>query len=494
MLSNKYTGLFSGLLLFLVVLFLPAPGGMSPEAKKAAAVVILMTIWWISDAIPIYATAFLPMALFPVLGILPASETALSYGHNYVLMTLAGFFLAKAIETQNLHKRIALVLIKALGTDRRKLVLSIMMATAFLSMWIANVTATLLMLPIALAIISKEEAESGSNKSFSKAMLFGIAYAASIGGVATLVGSPTNLIFIGIFENLFPDAPPITFLTWLKIGLPLAIVFLPITWLYLTANFKIKGSLSESRSLIDDEMRSLGKMSKGEKNVLAVFVLTVFGWVFREDMSFGSFVLPGWSSLMGLQDFVHDSTVAMISALMLFILPAEKDKRVMSWKSASQIPWGVAMIIGGGYAIAAGFKATGLATWLGGQLAFISGLPFLIVLILIVGFILLFTELNSNTATANIFLPVLASVAVAGSSNPLLLMIPATMACSFAFMMPAGTGPNTVIFGSERVTTLEMVKCGSWMKLISLVVLTLTLYFITMPLLHLETGLPAWAK
>jgi sodium-dependent dicarboxylate transporter 2/3/5 len=493
MISRKYIGLLIGLIVFFIVIFLPEPAGMSVAAKNAAAVVLIMSIWWISGAIPIYATAFLPLVLFPLLKILPAAETAANYGHNYVLMLLAGFILAKAIETQNLHKRIALVLINTFGTSRRKIILSIMTATAFISMWIANVTAALLMLPIALAIILKEETGTNEKSSFSTALMLGVAYAATIGGVGTLIGSPTNLILIGIMEKLFPGAPPITFFSWLKIGIPVMLIFLPVVWFYLVKYFRISGKLSDDDSIIKNELKALGKMTPGEKRVTYVFLLAIFGWVFREGFTFGSTVIPGWGSLLGLDDYVHDSTVAMVCALLLFILPADKNKRLMDWKSASQIPWGVAMIVGGGYAVAEGFKTTGLAEWLGSQLVFISNLPSLIILLIVVAFILFFTEVNSNTATANIFLPVLASLGVAGNMNPLLLMIPATIAASFAFMMPAGTGPNTVIFASERITVAEMAKCGLWLKLISLILLTIILYFIVMPWLNLQTSLPAWA-
>jgi sodium-dependent dicarboxylate transporter 2/3/5 len=493
MISRKYIGLLIGLIVFFIVIFLPEPAGMSVAAKNAAAVVLIMSIWWISGAIPIYATAFLPLVLFPLLKILPAAETAANYGHNYVLMLLAGFILAKAIETQNLHKRIALVLINTFGTSRRKIILSIMTATAFISMWIANVTAALLMLPIALAIILKEETGTNEKSSFSTALMLGVAYAATIGGVGTLIGSPTNLILIGIMEKLFPGAPPITFFSWLKIGIPVMLIFLPVVWFYLVKYFRISGKLSDDDSIIKNELKALGKMTPGEKRVTYVFLLAIFGWVFREGFTFGSTVIPGWGSLLGLDNYVHDSTVAMVCALLLFILPADKNKRLMDWKSASQIPWGVAMIVGGGYAVAEGFKTTGLAEWLGSQLVFISNLPSLIILLIVVAFILFFTEVNSNTATANIFLPVLASLGVAGNMNPLLLMIPATIAASFAFMMPAGTGPNTVIFASERITVAEMAKCGLWLKLISLILLTIILYFIVMPWLNLQTSLPAWA-
>jgi sodium-dependent dicarboxylate transporter 2/3/5 len=494
MISKKNIGLFSGILVFLIVLLLPEPSGMSVAAKNAAAVVLIMSIWWISGAIPIYATAFLPLVLFPLLKILPAGETAANYGHNYVLMMLAGFILAKAIETQNLHKRIALVLINAFGTSRKKIILSIMMATAFISMWIANVTAALLMLPIAIAIILKEETETSDKSSFSKALMLGVAYSATIGGVGTLIGSPTNLILLGVMEKLFPGSPPITFFSWLKIGLPVMLILLPVTWYYLVKHFRISGNLSKDQTIIKDELKSLGKMSQGEKGVMYVFLLAVFGWVFREGFVFGQTVIPGWSTLLGLDEFVHDSTVAMFCAILLFIIPADKNKRLMDWKSASQIPWGVVMIVGGGYAVAEAFKVTGLAQWLGNLLVFINSYPSLIVLIIVVTFIMFFTEVNSNTATANIFLPVLASLAVAGNTNPLLLMIPATIAASFSFMMPAGTGPNTVVFASERISIADMAKCGLWLKFITLVLLTLILYFIVMPWLNLETTLPVWAK
>jgi sodium-dependent dicarboxylate transporter 2/3/5 len=428
------------------------------------------------------------------MSILPASTTASNYGHNYVLMMLGGFFLAKAIEVQNLHKRIALVLINTLGVSRPRILLSIMIATAFLSMWIANVTTALLMLPIGLAIITKEEEGSTEKSSFSTALMLGIAYAATIGGIGTLIGSPTNLILIGVLEKLFPTAPPVTFFIWLKIGLPLMIVFLPITWFYLIRYFRVSGDLSKDQSLIKNELKALGAITPGERRVLYVGIVTTLGWIFREDFVFGQTVIPGWSSLLGLQGYVHDSTVAIASAILLFSIPDGKDKQLIDWKAASQVPWGVCLIVGGGYAVAEGFKSTGLADWLGMQLAFINNYPFIIVLVIVVTFILFFTEVNSNTAAVNIFLPVLASMAVAGFTNPLLLMIPATIAASFAFMMPAGTGPNTVIFASERVTVSEMAKCGAGLKLISLILLILMLYFVVMPWLDLEKTLPVWAK
>jgi sodium-dependent dicarboxylate transporter 2/3/5 len=487
-------GLFGGIIFLVLALVLPVPEGMSLEARNVGAIAILMAIWWMTGSIPIYATAFLPMVLFPLLKVMPAGETAINYGHDFVIMMLTGFFLAKAIENQNLHKRIALVLIHKLGSSRKIILLSIMIATAFLSMWIANVTAALLMLPIGLALILKEESDAGSTRKFGVALMLGIAYSASIGGIGTIIGSPTNMILSGVMMKIFPDAPQISFFEWLKIGLPILIIFLPITWFYLVRYFKISGSISGSDTMIYDELKALGKMSKGEKWVLFVFALTTFGWVFRDDIVIDQFIIPGWSPLLGLGEYVQDSTVGMFSTMLLFMLPAGNSKRLLDWKSASQVPWGVGVIVGGGYAVAGGFKSSGLADWLGHQLQFVSTYPSFIVLIIVVIFILLFTEMNSNTATVNIFLPVLASMGVAGGINPLLLMIPATIAASFAFIMPAGTGPNTVIFGSEKITVPDMAKCGTGLKLITIVLLPLILYFLILPIMGLEQGLPFWAK
>lgn len=477
----------------MILLSLPLPPGLSPEARNAGAVALFMAFWWITEAIPIFATALVPMVLFPLLGVLPARDTAVNYGHDLVLMMISGFFIAKAIEAQNLHKRIALVLIRTLGTSRPQILMSMMLATAFMSMWIANITAALMMLPIGLAIITREENMGSSSTKFGTALMLGIAFSASIGGTATLIGSPTNLIFSGVMNKMFPSAPAFSFYAWLKIGLPVAILFLPGVWYYLVRFFRVRGSIPGNREMIVNELKDLGKMSAGEKRVLIIFILTAFGWIFREDIVIDRFVIPGWSNLLGLNDFVSDSTVGMFSVLLLFMLPAGNSKRLLDWKTANQIPWGVAIIVGGGYALAEGFKISGLALWMGAELSFVSTLPTLMVMFIVVGVILLFTEMNSNTATANIFLPVLATMSVAGGVNPLLLMVPATIASSFVFIMPAGTGPNTVIFASNRITVPEMARCGIWLKIISMVLLPLILYFLIVIIQGMSPAMPDWA-
>lgn len=495
MLSKKYFGIIVGILAFVIILFLPTPTGMSDEAKGAAAVVVLMSIWWITEAIPVYVTAFIPLVLYPPMRILSPADTAANYGHSYALMFLAVFFLAKAIETQNLHKRIALSIINIFGSSRQKIILSMMIATAVVSMWIANVTTALMMLPIGLSILAKDDEVEGAPKNlFAPGLMLAIAYSASIGGLATLIGSPTNMIFVGIYEKMFPKAPPINFFVWLKIGIPILIILIPAFWYFIIRYFKIQGNLSKNLTIIKEELGALGKMSSGEKRVLYVAAITVFGWIFKDDLILGQIIIPGWTGLFGITGNVHDGTIAMASAILLFMIPANKERRLINWKEASQIPWGVVMIVGGGYAVAEGFVSTGLADWLGSQLSFINGYPFFIILVIVMVFVIFFTEFNSNTASANILLPVLASTAIAASLNPLLLMIPATVACSCAFMMPAATGPNTVVFASERVSVAQMVKCGFWLNIITLVLLTIILYFIIIPWLDLEMTLPLWAK
>ena len=489
--KSKQIGFWGGIIILLVLLLIPTPKGMQPEALKALGVALLMAIWWVTECIPIYATAFVPIALFPLLGILDANTTTENYGHNYVLMLLGGFFLAKSIELSGLHKRVALFVISKLGTSRKRIMLSFMIATAFLSFWIANVAVVLLMLPIALAIIDKEEENEDRNPKFGLAMMLAIAYAASIGGTGSLIGTPPNMVFAGVFAKAFPELPEIDFLEWMKLGTPIVIIILPIIWFYLTKYYKISGHFAGSKEIINQEIKAIGKLSKMEKRVFWVFLFTAIGWIFRRDIVINDFIIPGWSSLLGIKDYVHDSTVAIISALLLFAIPSgnkTKNKNIrtlLDWKSAATVPWGVVMIVGGGYAIADSFNHTGLAVFLGSKMSFISQYPMIVILVMVVFLMIFITEINSNTATANIFLPVLAAMAVAGKMNPLLLMIPATFACSFSFMLPSGTGTNAVIFGSNRVTIPEMAKCGFGLNLLCVILLTILMYAYVLPILSI---------
>ncbi len=493
----KQIGLFTGILAFLLILLIPPTNGLSYQAIKVAAVAVLMTVWWVTEAIPIAATGLVPIAIFPLLGILTAGETCENYGHNYVLMLLAGFILSKAIELHHLHKRIALTIMKTIGSSRRKIILSFMVATALLSMWIANVAVALMMLSIAMAIIQEEKETSSHQPHFAVALMLSIAYAASIGGTGTLIGTPPNMVFIGMFETLYPQAPKISFFQWMMVGVPLVIIFIPLIWMYLVWYFQLSGTFHGGNEIVDQELKAMGKMKPAEKRVLFIFMLTAFGWIFRRDFVFGDVYLPGWGTLLGVDEYVHDSTVAVFTCLLLFLLPAEgwtSKNRLLTWKAAEHIPWGVVMIVGGGYALAAGFAKTGLVEWLGQEMQFLADLPLFVVFLVVIGSMTFLTEINSNTATANIFLPVLGAMSVASGSNPLVLMIPATFACSFAFMLPSGTGTNAVIFGSEQVTIPQMARCGFWLNLMSVLLLTIILYLIAFPIFGITGDLPDWAK
>jgi sodium-dependent dicarboxylate transporter 2/3/5 len=494
-------GFVFGILVFFSILLVPASEELGITGKSAAAVALLMAIWWVTEVVPIYVTALLPLALFPLLGILEAGETSENYGNKYVFLLLGGFFIAKAFEVHNLHQRLALMIIKFLGTSRRLIILSFMVATAVLSMWIANVSVALIMLPIALALISKIP-DSNNNDQFGLALMLAIAYSASIGGTGTLIGTPPNLIFVGVIEKLFPNAPEISFLQWMLLGIPLVSIFLPITWFYLIKYFGIRGNFPGSKEIIDQELKSLGRITTAEKRILVIFLITALAWVFRKDFQFDDFIVYGWASRLGIDHLVHDATIAIIAAILMFLIPAGYNpgsgksdmKKLLDWKSASQVPWGVVLIVGGGYALADGFTKTGLADWMGMKLTLIADFPVLLLVMAIVIILTLLTEITSNTATTNIFLPILASMAIASQIHPYLIMIPGTIACSCAFMLPSGTGPNTVIFGSGKVTIPQMAKCGFGLNLIGVIIVTMIIYLIGFSVFQMSGGAPTWIR
>jgi len=494
-------GLVFGIAVFCSILAFPASEDLGAAGKSAAAVALLMAIWWITEVVPIYITALLPLALFPLLGILEAGDTSENYGNKYVFLLLGGFFIAKTFEVHNLHQRLALIIIKFLGTSRRLIILSFMVATALLSMWIANVSVALIMLPIALALISKIP-ETANDDKFGLALMLAIAYSASIGGTGTLIGTPPNLIFVGVVEKLFPGAPEISFLQWMLLGIPLVSVFLPVTWFYLIQYFAIKGNFPGSKEIIDRELHSLGKITTAEKRILVIFSLTALAWIFRKDFQFDDFIVYGWASRLGIDHLVHDATIAIIAAIAMFFIPSgahsdtgkSKNKQLLDWQSASQVPWGVVLIVGGGYALADGFTKTGLADWMGMKLTLIADFPVLFLVMAIIIILTLLTEITSNTATTNIFLPILASMAIASQIHPYLIMIPGTIACSCAFMLPSGTGPNTVIFGSGKVTIPQMARCGFGLNLIGVFIVTLVIYLIGFTVFQMSAGVPLWIK
>ena len=467
----KKSGLILGPVVFIITIFFFKPEGLSIEGNAILASTLWIAIWWISEAVPYAITSLLPIILFPLTGALGLVETSASYGHRYIFLYIGGFILAIAIERWGLHKRIALNTIKFIGTNIKSIILGFMVATAFLSMWISNTAASVMMLPIGISLVSQlvdnPNSIENENKVFAKKLMLSIAYSASIGGVATLIGTPPNLILAGIVEETY--GIEITFSKWLMFGFPISLVLLFICWKYLTQfTFSIKQkSFPGGKLEIEKQIINLGKMSYEEKIILFIFILTALAWTLR------SFLLENFIPN------IDDTIIALISALILFIIPAskEKNRKLINWKEAVRLPWEILLLFGGGLAIAQGFTTSGLSNWIGSQLTLFEGASIFILLLFLIAIVNFLTEITSNLATTAMILPVLAPLALIIEVNPLILMVGATVAASCAFMLPVATPPNAVVFGSGHLTIPNMIKTGIWMNLLSILLLTLIVYF-----------------
>lgn len=499
-------GLLAGVPVFLIMLILPRPAELSPEGYKTLAVAVLMALWWITEAIPIPATSLIPLILFPFLGVMTYKEVAPNYGDNIIFLFMGGFFLAVTMQKWNLHKRLALHVVRLIGATPQRLILGFMTATAFISMMISNTSTTLLMFPIALAVIVhlSEQNDEGrdvlpekSKTNFQVALMLGIAYAASVGGLGTIIGTPPNVIFVGAVSTLYPEAPRIEFFQWIKIGIPLVAVFIPIIWLLLTKLiFPMTGvELKGAKDYIREQLQVLGRMHKGERLTLFVFSVTAIALVFQRNIDLEMLVIPGWADRLGISSRVSDTTVIMSAALLLFTVPVNwrKGEFLLDWKSAVKIPWGILLLFGGGIALAKGFQTTGLAVWFGSNLTYLSRIPIVVVVLLICLLLTFLTEVTSNTATTNIFMPILASTAMALQTHPLLLMIPATISASCAFMLPVATPPNAIIFGTGYVSISDMAKAGILINLIGALLVTIAVYVLAIPIFDIDpNSMPSW--
>lgn len=458
--------------LFLIILLWFHPEGLSKEANAILASTVWIAVWWITEAVPIAITSLLPVVLFPLTGGMELAETTASFGHRYIFLYIGGFILAIAIERWNLHKRIALNIIQLIGTNVKNVILGFMLATAFLSMWISNTATSVMMLPIGMSIISQlidnPKTVENENQNFGKALMLAIAYSASIGGMATLIGTPPNLVLATIVQETY--GIEITFSKWFMFGLPISLILLAICWKYLTEiafTFKQK-KFPGGRNEINKQLKSLGKLSYEEKMVLLIFVGTAFAWITR------SFLLQK------LIPNLDDTIIAVIAGILLFILPASKSKnrKLINWEEAVKLPWGILLLFGGGLALAQGFKTSGLAEWIGGQLTLLEGASIFILLLFLIALVNFLTEITSNLATTAMILPILAPLSLVLDVNPFMLMVGATVAASCAFMLPVATPPNAVVFGSGYLRIPDMAKTGVWMNLFSIIFLTIMVYFL----------------
>lgn len=469
MLNKKRIGLLLGPCAFILIQFFFRSEDLSDKGVSVLASTAWIAIWWITEAIAIEAAALLPLILFPLAGVSSLGDTGAAYGHKFIFLFLGGFMIALTIEKWNLHRRIALHIIEWVGTSLIRVILGFMLSTALLSMWISNTATTVMILPIGMAVVAKlgEAFDMKDQNNFRKALMLAIAYSASIGGMATLIGTPPNLILAGVVEETYQIE--ITFLQWFSLGLPVAAVLLIICWYYLSYKaFPLKGlQFPGGKTVIKEQLKNLGPMSRQEKMVLVIFGLTALAWVSR------SFLL------VKLLPNIDDATIALIGALLLFILPSGKRReRLLSWKDAVKLPWGVLLLFGGGIALAIGFQSSGLAQWIGSQLQTLGGVPIFILVLVIVATVNFLTEITSNLATTTILLPILAALAVMMGVHPFLLLVGATLAASCAFMLPVATPPNALVFGSGHIQMSDMIRTGVWLNLISILLLTLFVYFL----------------
>lgn len=439
-------GPVSGAVLFLTLKSL----GWGSDACFTAAVSAVCAVWWVSEPVPIPVTSLLPLALFPVLGVLSPGEIGESYGAPLVLLLLGGLMLSTAMASSGAHRRLALAMVNFFGgSSSRRLVFGFMAASAVLSMWISNTATVLMMLPVALAVIEKS-----SDKSLTVPLLLGIAYAASVGGIGTPIGTPPNLVFSEIyFQNTGVE---ISFLTWMSWGIPVVVIFIPIIGLYLTRRLGGSGGFS---------MPEAGKWSSHEVRVLVVFLLTALAWMTRGE-PFG-----GWETWFGVPG-ANDASVALAAVIVMFLVPNGKGGRLLDWNTASSIPLGILILFGGGIAIAKAFTASGLSVALGEALSGLGVLHIVLILAVICLAITFLTELTSNTATTTLMMPILAATAMAMDIEPALLMVPAAMSASCAFMLPVATAPNVVVFSAGAFSTKVMAREGLALNFIGVLIIT----------------------
>jgi sodium-dependent dicarboxylate transporter 2/3/5 len=467
--GRQLTGLFLGPIVFFALLALPGVEGLSDAGLKVAAVAALMAVWWVSEAVPIPATALLPIALFPLLGVMESRQVTLAYANHLIYLFMGGFLIAVTIEKWDLHKRIALHTIRLVGVSPHRIVLGFMLATAFLSMWISNTATAMMMTTIGLAVIYEVRAlagqgdgDTGRIDTFATALMLGIAYSASIGGVATLIGTPPNAILAGMAEKLYGIR--IGFAEWMLFALPLSLVMLVLTWAYLTLFLYRcdKGGLPGGRRVVDRTLSELGPMKPQERRVLLVFASVVAAWILR-----------GVVDIEALKK-VSDSSIAILGALALFVIPADFRKRefLLDWPTAVRIPWDIIILFGGGFALAEGFASSGLTEWLAGQLTVLHDAGAVTLIGLIVLLVIFLTELTSNTATASLLLPVMGALAVTMGMHPLATMVAVAVAASLAFMLPVATPPNAIVFASRAVTIPQMAKAGFALNLIGVLLIT----------------------
>ena len=482
-------GLIGGPLLFLIASQFSAPDGLSWEGWLVLMIGVWMAIWWVTESVPIAVTALIPLVLLPLLDLEDLNSVANSYASSATFLPLGGFIIGVAMQRWNLHTRIALHIVQKVGTEPRRVIAGFMAASAFLSMWITNTATTVMMLPIAIPVamllMDESKGEVGAGKGFGIALMLGLAYSSTIGGMMTLVGTSTNVMFKGYFEQNYNLE--IEFLDWMMMGVPIGLCLLVSTWWLLTRLMLQSGIKSHSgvRAIIDSNLNDLGIMSVGEKRTIYVFLLTVALWIGHGAIE---------PLFLGIK--FNDASIAILGALLLFVIPADWSRGVflLKWSDTRDVPWGILILLWGGLALAGALNDFGVADWLGGKIAAFDKLPVWLIFLVTVSMIVFLSELMSNVATLAAFLPVIVVTAIGFGQDPLLLAIPAAFAASCAFMLPVATPPNAIVFGSNLLTISAMVKVGFFLNLIAILLLSGASYFLVSFVFGVELGvIPDWA-
>ncbi len=467
MLSKKI-GLFLGPVLFLFLLATPPPEAIPAEAWQVMAMGVFMLVWWVTEAVALPVTALIPMVGLPLMDVSTMQEATAPYASPIVFLFMGGFVIALAMERWSLHRRIALNIVRLTGTNANGIILGFMLATAAMSMWISNTATTVMMLPIALSVIdllkrNQSELETPGMRNFALAMMLGIAYGANIGGTATIIGTPPNVVFAGYMRQAFDFE--VSFAQWMLVGLPFAIILLAITYLFTVRVLYPNrlGHFAGAGRLIDDELKNLGPLSPGEKSTLVVFILTALAWIFRVQINA---LIPGLS--------LSDPVIAMTAAIILFVIPVNfrNYEFVLDWKDTKRLPWGILLLFGGGLSLAGALENTGLIMLIGEQFADVQNATFLLILGLSAVSLFL-TEVMSNVALVTVLLPVVGGIAVATGIRPLMVSVPVTLAASCAFMLPMSTPPNAIVFASGHVQVSQMVRVGLILNLITIVIVAI---------------------
>jgi sodium-dependent dicarboxylate transporter 2/3/5 len=475
----KRIRLFAGPVAALAIISFTDLSPGNPAVTKMAAITVWMAIWWLTEAVHLAVTALIPFIFLPVLGIADPKVVAFQYMDQIIFLFIGGFLISFAIERWGLHERIALRILRITGTRSDMMLLGVMLTSYLISMWISNTATVMMLISAVMAIIymtGQLSGDSPQQKGFAKALLIGLAYSATIGGMATLVGTPPNMVFFRAYREAYPDDSSINFATWFSVGFPVSLVLFGICFLLLKKLFLAN---NHEHGLTHDyfinSYNKLGPVSFEQRVVFTVFTVTAFLWFTRADIDFGDFLIPGWSNIFQLPEFIQDSTVAMFMAFLLFLIPSKSQPgaTILEWKDATRLPFDIVLLFGSGFALAKGFEISGLSNWLAGHLKIFEHAPPIIMVFGIVLMVTIISEFASNVASIQLVLPILIAFQKELEIPPLLLMLPATLAASLGFMLPVATAPNTIVFGSKKIDVGDMARAGLVMDITGILVISL---------------------